>query len=135
MSRPIRIACAVGALVVCAWFALGVREAQQIDRATNIVGGLNGQQKLTATEAAHARSLLSSASLLNPDQQVNVLRARVALLRNQRPLAVRILRGVVSSEPDNLAGWYGIATSASSGATVNRALAQIRRLEPVVGTH
>jgi hypothetical protein len=135
VSRPIRIVCAVAALAVCTWFALGVREAQEIDRATNIVGGLQGQQKLTAPEAAQARSLLSSAAFLNPDQQVNVLRARVALLGNQRPLAVRILRGVVSSEPDNLAAWYGLATSATSRATVNAALAQIRRLEPVVGTH
>jgi hypothetical protein len=135
VSRPIRIVCAVAALAVCAWFALGAREAHEINRATNIVGGLNGQQKLTAAEAAQARSLLSSAALLNPDQQINVLRARVALLRAQRPLAVRILRGVVSSEPDNLAAWYGIATSASSSATVNAAIAQIRRLEPVIRTH
>jgi hypothetical protein len=135
VSRPIRIVCAIAALAVCAWFALGAREAHEINRATSIVGGLNGQQKLTAAEAAQARSLLSSAALLNPDQQVNVLRARVALLRNQRPLAVRILRGVVSAEPDNLAAWYGIATSAGSSATVNAALARVRRLEPVVGTH
>lgn len=135
MPRPIRIVLALAALVVGAWFALGVREAHEINRATSIVGGLNGQHKLTAAQAAQARSLLSSASVLNPDRQVDVVRARVALLRNDRPLAVRILRGVVRAEPDNLEAWYGIATSASSGATVNAALAQISKLQPVVHAH
>jgi len=130
-----RIASAVLALVVCAWFALGVRQSQEVDQATNLVGGLQGQQKLSAAQAAHARSLLSSAAVLNPDQQVNVLRARVALLRGQRASAVRILEQVVHQEPDYLEAWYGLATSASSGSAVNMAIHQIGVLAPIIHSH
>jgi predicted Zn-dependent protease len=130
-----RLVCAVLALVICAWFALGGIESHDINVATNLVGGLQGRQKLTAAQAAQARSLLASAAVLNPDQQVNVLRARVALLRKERPLAVEILNRVLSEEPDYLDAWYGLATSASSGATVNRAIAHINQLQPAIHSH
>ena len=43
---------------------------------TSTVGGLTGQQRLTAQQAAHANSLLDSAASLNPDRTVDLLRAR-----------------------------------------------------------
>lgn len=130
-----RIVCAAVALIVGVWFVLGAIESHDLSAASNIVGGLQGQQRLTSAQAAQARSLLSAAAALNPDQQVNVLRARVALLRGERPLAVRILDRVVRSEPDNLDAWYGLATSASSGAAINAALARIDQLEPPIRRH
>jgi hypothetical protein len=132
MTRAARVSLAVVALVICAWFALGIRQAHELDRATAIVSGLTGQRKLTPAQATLARSLLSSAAVLNPDQEINIVRARVALLRNDRPAATRILMGVVHSEPMNLEAWYGIATSAKSGATVASALAHIDLLEPPI---
>jgi predicted Zn-dependent protease len=127
--RVASILLACGCLVVAAWFVLGARQAHDINQVTNVVSGLNGQQRLTAAEAAHANSLLDSASKLNPDSTVDVLRARVALLSGNRVLATRILDGVVKREPDNLDAWYGIATSATDGAVVDRALGHIAHLE------
>jgi hypothetical protein len=125
-----RVSCIAFAVVLCAWFALGIRQAHEIDQATAIVSGLNGQGKLDPAAASRARSLLSSAGVLNPDLQVDVLRARVALLTNNRASATRILLGVVHSEPMNLDAWYGLATSAQSGATISLALSRIAQLEP-----
>jgi predicted Zn-dependent protease len=127
--RLVRIVVIGGCLIVCAWFVLGIRQAHDIARVTTIVSGLNGQQRLTAAQAAQANSLLDSADTLNPDSTVNVLRARVALLRNDRAKATRILERVVAGEPQNLDAWYGIATSASDGATVNLALGHIAQLD------
>ncbi len=125
IARPLLVVLGV---VACAWFALGVRQAHDIDRVTSLVAGLNGQNRLTALQAATADSQLDAAATLNPDRMVDVLRARVALLRNDRPAAKRILLGVVADEPDNLDAWYGLATSASDGPTVNRAFSEIGTL-------
>lgn len=127
--RLARILLAGAAVVVAAWFALAARQAHDVTRATAIVQGLTGQRKLTAAQAAEARSLLSEAGILNPDRTIAVLRARVALLRDQRPLAKRILLGVVADEPDNIDAWYGLATSAADGATITRGLGRIAELE------
>jgi predicted Zn-dependent protease len=128
----VRASSAALALVACAWFALGIRQSSEVNHATAIVSGLNGQRKLTADQARHANSLLSSAVVLNPDLQVDVLRARVALLTDDRASAKRILVSVVRREPMNLDAWYGLATSAQDGATVTMALAHIAQLEPRV---
>ena len=93
-----------------------------------MVQGLNGQNRLTAAQAAEANSLLDSAGTLNPDRTVDVLRARVALLSNDRARATRILVGVLAAEPDNLDAWYGLATSATDGPTISRALGHIAQL-------
>jgi predicted Zn-dependent protease len=126
--RIARVLIACLGVVACAWFALGIRQAHDTDRVTTIVGGLTGQQRLTAQQAARADSLLDSAATLNPTRTVDLLRARVALLRGHRPTARQILLGVVKSEPNNIDAWYGLATSASDGATVQHALARIAQL-------
>ena len=129
--RIARVLIACLGILACAWFALGIRQAHDINRVTTIVGGLTGQQRLSAAQAAHANSLLDSAGGLNPDRTVDLLRARVALLRDDRPAATRILLGVVKSEPDNIDAWYGLATSASNPHTVSRAIARIAQLNGV----
>jgi predicted Zn-dependent protease len=126
--RIARILVACFGVAACAWFVLGIGQAHDIDHVSSTVGGLTGQQRLTAQQASHASSLLDSADTLNPDRTVDLLRARVALLRGDRPEAKRILLGVVRAEPNNIDGWYGLATSASDGATVQRALSHIAQL-------
>lgn len=128
--RIARIVIACVGVAACAWFVLGIRQAHEIDRVTSMVGGLTGQTRLTAAQAAKANSLLDSAATLNPDRTVDTLRARVALLRNERSKATHILLGVVAAEPDNIDAWYGLATSASDGRIVGRALGRIAILQP-----
>lgn len=127
--RTVRLLLVLVSLAVCAWFALGIRQAHDVDRVTTIVSGLQGQKRLTVAQAGQADSLLDSAAVLNPDRTVQVLRARVALLRGNRPLAKQILLRLVAAEPENIDAWYGLATSASDSPTVNGALAQIARLD------
>ena len=127
--RIVRALLVLTSLAACAWFAVGIRQAHDVDRVTTVVSGLQGQKRLTVAQADRADSLLDSAAVLNPDRTVQVLRARVALLSGHRSLAKQILLLVVAAEPDNIDAWYGLATSASDSATVNRALAQIARLD------
>jgi predicted Zn-dependent protease len=132
--RIARVSLALAGLIAAGWFALGIRQAHDIDRVTSIVVGLNGQSRLSPARAASANSMLDSAATLDPDRMVDVLRARVALLRGDRARAKRILLGVLADEPKNLDAWYGLATSAYDNATVTHALGQIARLEPTART-
>jgi hypothetical protein len=106
----LRAAVAAFALVACAWFALGARQAHELSAATAIV---TGGPTLTAAQARHADSLLSSAATLNPDRQVDVLRAQVALEQGDPGRARSILTPVVRQEPDNLSAWVQYARASA----------------------
>jgi predicted Zn-dependent protease len=128
MTRALLIAIA---LLSAGWFALGVRQANEISAATLIVSSAG--HHLTPGQVRHARALLSSAAVLNPDSTVEVLRAQ--LDRDQGDLrgARRILNRVVAREPDNLAAWSALGLSAAgSRATALRALRNAVRLDPAV---
>jgi hypothetical protein len=94
------------ALAACAWYVVGIRQARAVDQVSSIVSG-GGQ--ITPAQARHASDLLNSAAFLNPDRQVDVLRAEVKLDRGELPAARRILWRVVEGEPDNLAAWLTLA--------------------------
>jgi predicted Zn-dependent protease len=104
----------VVAIVACAWFALGARQAHEITAATAIAS--SGPQ-LSASQAAHADSLLAAAGILNPDTQVDLLRAQVALERGDRRHALAIIRRVNTLEPDNALGWLWLERAASNLTT------------------
>jgi uncharacterized protein HemY len=94
------------ALVACGWYVVGIRQAHAVAQASAIVfeGG-----HITAAQARRASDLLSSARFLNPDRQVDVLRAEVKLERGQLPGARRILKRVVMAEPNNARAWLTLA--------------------------
>jgi predicted Zn-dependent protease len=123
-----RIGLAVAALVVSAWFALGVYQSRAVSQATSAA---SGRGRLTAGQARHADGLLHDAATLNPDQAVDVLRAQVALAHGDVTGARRILRGVVAREPEDLDGWIALAR-ASTGDFHQRqiALLHILKLAP-----
>jgi predicted Zn-dependent protease len=79
----------------------------------NAAGAILDSPRLTGAQARHAAQLLQSAAFLNPDRQVDVLRAQ--LRRDQGDLrgARAILRPVISSEPDNLQAWLELARSSA----------------------
>jgi predicted Zn-dependent protease len=101
----VRIAALALALAAAAWFAIGVRQAHDLGHATSIVSG----GRLSASQARRASDLLHSASFLNPDRQVDVLRARVYLGRGNEPEARTLLRRVVAAEPEYLDAWIWLA--------------------------
>ncbi|HSO98715.1 MAG TPA: hypothetical protein VLP43_07165 [Solirubrobacteraceae bacterium] len=115
------------AILLCAWFALGATEAHDLSRATAIVGNSGS---LSAGQAAQVEALLSSASTLNPDRTVNLLRGMVALDRGQRRRAIRIFEQVTRNEPMNLDAWVHLAHAAlGNNALVQHAVVQIGMLD------
>ena len=127
-----RISAAVVAVIVAAWFVIGVRQAHGINGATAIVAG---SSTLNASEVRRADALLNETKLLNPDQQVRILRGAVSLRGGDPVAAQRIFQSITRTEPKNLDAWLWLARSSGRNRQLfTRALDQVRRLEPLVHT-
>lgn len=126
----VRVAVALLAFAVCAWFALGVVQTRDTDRAAAIV---SSPGTLGGAAAAHAASLLADAGTLNPDAQVKLLRAQLAN-REGHPAAARaIVLGVLAGEPQNIDAWVELARSSQGDPhTFALALRRARALAPLV---
>jgi predicted Zn-dependent protease len=127
-----RAAAAVVALLVSAWFAIGVRQSVNTSRAAALLGS---GQRLTAPQARRARSLLSAAGTLNPDLAVNLLRGQLAIDQHQTRHAERIFLSVTRREPLNLQAWLKVAYAAAAdrdSRTLARAARKIEELYPKI---
>jgi predicted Zn-dependent protease len=122
---------ALGALLVCAWFVLGVVQASSTDAARE---ELNGEGWPDAARAARVDQRLDRAAALNPDTTVEKLRAQLAGRQGDRALAQRILEAVVREHPDDIDAWARllVATNGRDETANARARAAIRRLSPPV---
>jgi predicted Zn-dependent protease len=116
-------------LLAAAWFALAVRQARDYDRAKAIV---NQSSPLTAGQVQRATSLLDAAGQLNPDREVTMLRAQLALDQNRRVQAEALLVPVIRAEPENVVAWLFVAQAARSAAAFRLAVARIGHLMPKV---
>ncbi len=126
----VRVVGALIALVLCAWFGLGVVQSRDTDRAAAVAGQT---APLTATDVHRARTLLSTAGTLNPDRQVDLLRAQLDVRRGELGPARTILFGVVRSEPMNVDAWAGLALASAGDPSLFRlAVFKVRALAPVV---
>lgn len=119
-----RIGLAVAALLVTAWFALGVYQSRAVSQARSAASG----RRLTVAQARHADDLLHNAATLNPDQAIDVLRAQVALARGDAVRSRQILNGVVRREPQDLDAWIAL-TRASANDFRQRQLALLHILK------
>ena len=125
-----RAAVLVLALVCCAWFALGARQAHETTVAGSIIGG---KQPISAPQSRRAAGALSAAGTLNPDLQVDVLRGELAIAQGQLGRARGILTSVTRREPQNLAAWVQLArASANDRVSFFAAEIHIRTLVPRV---
>jgi predicted Zn-dependent protease len=122
-----RVVLVAVALAVCAWFALGIRQANQVNDAAAIVGS-----PASAAQARHAAKLLDDARTLNPDARVDVLRGQLALQQGDRDRAHRILSDVVAREPENLEASVSLARASRNAAEFRGALAHVAQLVPRV---
>ena len=130
VSRPVRVAALLIALAACAWFALGVRQTRDTNRAAAI---LAAPGTLTPADAARVTTLLNDAGTLNPDRQVQLLRAALAVREGHSPAARAIVFGVLASEPQNIDAWVALArASQGDPQTFLLALRRARALAPVV---
>ena len=119
------------ALVMASWFALGFVQARDTDDAARIVSRLAA---LSPAQSARAADLLAGAGTLNPDRQVDLLRAELDLHHRADRGAAAILRSVVRDEPDNVAAWdlLGAALRGIDPAGARAANARVRALVPPV---
>jgi hypothetical protein len=126
--RAVRLSIFVVAIVVCAWFGLGIRQAHDISRATAIV---SQPGTIPADHLRAAASALRAAGPLDPDHEVDILRGRLAVKQQDPQRAERILKTVVREEPMNLEAWIWLAgVSLIDPPEARIALAHIARLDP-----
>jgi hypothetical protein len=124
--------CAAVALVACAWFALGARQAIDTQRATAIVS--QGRMATIAQERK-VSSLVHAARFLNPDREPDLLLATAELEHGEQARARRLFESVARSEPQNLEAWVGLAEASSDNrALYAYALGRVRALEPRLPT-
>jgi predicted Zn-dependent protease len=98
------------ALLAAAWFALAVRQAQDTNRATVLLGA---PAPLSAQQAQRTSALLDSAATLNPDLSVELLRAQLAFDQHHSAAGERILESVTRREPLNLLAWTQLVFAAA----------------------
>jgi hypothetical protein len=126
--RLARLLLAGFALVVGAWFVLGIRQAHDTAAATAIV---NAKGKVSAAAAAHASSLLDSAATLNPDVEITILRSQLALRRGDDRRAAAIARQATGQEPSNVSTWLAVAVANyDSGKVDPRVVGRMAVLDP-----
>jgi hypothetical protein len=119
------------AAVICAAFAVGVRQASDSNALSAL---LATGRALTPTQQRSAASDLSSATFGYPGQDVKILAAQVAMREHRYTQALSIAQSINRAEPDNLQGWVALA---AAGIVVpdRRALARAKteeiRLDPI----
>ena len=121
--RALRLAGIGSALLVVAWFGVGIRQAIDTNRASSIV---QSSATLTPARARRADQLLREASFLNPDTRVQLLRSQVAMAAGHRGSARRLAAQVTRQEPLNAAAWYQLVRA--TGPTAARALQRLAAL-------
>ena len=126
--RAASIICAGVAIVVCAWFAVGSRQAIDTSRAGAIAN--HGKHATLAQERA-VSSLVRGARFLNPDKEPDILLGQTEVEHGDFARARRLLAGITRSEPQNVEGWLWLAHAAAGDPLVlNTAFRHILQLEP-----
>jgi cytochrome c-type biogenesis protein CcmH/NrfG len=133
-NRPIlaaRLAVLAVALAACAWFALGAVQVHDQSRAAALIPDRN---TLTETQANRIFHLLDRAGTLNPDRNIDILRAETYLHTGDAAAAEREMLRVVRAEPMNIEAWFllEIASAPVDRATERLAIAKQRELAPPV---
>ena len=120
------------AVVLIAWFVLGARQAHDLNQATAIAQA----STVSAAQARQADQLLDSAATLNPDREVDLTRAAIALDRNDIRRARLITERVTRAEPENIVAWDLLAqASQKDRPLLARAYLQLTRLQPPLPAH
>ncbi len=127
-SATVRVIAILLALAVCAWFALGIRQATAQDHAE---ASIAARQRATPAQARHVLQLLDEAGTLNPDRQIDLDRVQILLERGETLAARRIALQATRAEPQNIEAWISLArTAAGDPALFVAALRHVASLEP-----
>jgi hypothetical protein len=98
------------AIVICAWFVVGARQAHEQNTATDLIAVPGAE--LHAAAYDRTTKLLDAAAFLNPGVSVTLLRAAQAQEAQRYGRSEHYLAQAVRAEPDNLAAWGGYLTLA-----------------------
>jgi hypothetical protein len=122
----LRLAVLALAAVICAWFGLGEVQARDETRAAALV-----DQNGTPSTALTARilRLLDRAGTLNPDRDIDILRAQAQTRAGERTAALATARRVVRDEPRNIDAWLVLGFAARGIDRGQARLAQKKELE------
>ena len=105
----LRLAVSSLAVVVCVWFGLGVVQARDETRATALI---DRPGTLSAALTAKVLRLLDSAGTLNPDRDIDILRAQAQTRTGDSAAALRTAQRVVRDEPQNVDAWIVLGFAA-----------------------
>lgn len=122
-----RFAAGVLALVIAAFFGLGIVQAHNLTAAQAV---LDSAQNPTPAQTAAARQQLDTAGTLNPDRAVALTRGQLDLRLGQLPAAERVFRALVAAEPKNVEAWLGLSESLYGKPGLVAAVARIAVLDP-----
>lgn len=117
------------AVVVCAWFALGIEQSHDQSRAVALMAEPG---RTSSSQTAHILHLLGRAATLNPDRQIDLLRAQADLRAGNDTSALRTAQAVVRAEPQNATAWVVLSYAAgpSDPALARLAHERVRELAP-----
>ena len=120
-----RIVMLAVAVLAAAWLAVGLYSSRLLARAENPHPG---------DTVADRVDRLHRAEFLNPSTEFKVREAQIRLESGDRREATRLLREVVSREPDNRQAWAGLVQSQQETnlPAARRAFNELRRLVPPV---
>ncbi|HEX4673035.1 MAG TPA: hypothetical protein VH279_12250 [Solirubrobacteraceae bacterium] len=129
--RAARLAIAALAVSACAWFVIGVIQSDNESRAT---AAINGGGTPTRAQTAQIEHWLDSAGTLNPDRNIDLLRAQAEVRAGQSAKALALMKRVVGDEPRNADAWivFGFAAESQSPALTRLAHAEVLKLAPPV---
>ncbi len=129
--RAARLAIAALAVAACAWFVIGVIQSDNESRAT---AAINGGGTPTPAQTAQIEHWLDSAGTLNPDRNIDLLRAQAEVRAGQSAKALALMKRVVRDEPRNADAWivFGFAAQSQSPALARLAHAEVLKLAPPV---
>ena len=123
-----RVAVALVAAALLGWLGVMERDAFLHERGVESAGRVR-----RTADFARAEADLRRARLLNPDTAPDVDRAVLYLGAGKSRAAAALAEDIVRAEPDNRTAWavlYG-ATNGRDAATAARALAALRRIDPL----
>jgi hypothetical protein len=125
--RLLRPALLLVAVLACAWFVIGVRQAHEVNAASNVITA----PRHTVAQLRGAAAQLRAAAFLSTDRTVDILRGRVAIEQRRLAQARRILGGVVRAEPQNLEAWIWFTGANLGRPAAVRGSRRIAALDPL----
>lgn len=129
--RAARFAIAALAVAACAWFVIGVIQADNQSRATALI---QGGGTPTPAQTSQIQHWLDTAGTLNPDRNIDLLRAQAEVRAGQSVKALAVMKRVVREEPRNADAWIvlGFAAQEPDPALARFAHAKVLELAPRV---